>query len=87
MQRHLPSETPVEAARARVRAAGLRGDALAAEHGARAYVAAVHRGMLRKAAQRVLAGWLRVRTVLSARRAPPAEPADRGANLASRRQG
>ncbi len=87
MQRHLPSETPVEAARARVRAAGLRGDALAAEHGARAYVAAVHRGMLRDAARRVLTGWLRVRIVLSVRRTPPAKPADRGADVAPRPQG
>ncbi len=87
MQRPLPSETPVEDARARVRAAGLRGDALAAEHGARAYVAAVHRGMLREAARRVLAGWLRVRTGLSGRRAPPAEPGDRGTSLSSRPQG
>ena len=31
------SRTPVETARARVRAAGLRGDALAAEHDTRAY--------------------------------------------------
>jgi hypothetical protein len=81
------SRTPVETARARVRAAGLRGDALAAEHDARAYVAAVHRGMLRDVARRVLAGWLRVRTVLSGRRAPPAKPADRGTSLASRPQG